>query len=281
MKDLNFTLRLDVYKDEFNSTKLDLLNSIRYEIVKPFRSDLGHTKIFASIIPRETELDPPANLFTLSVNDSFTSPPFVFSDGHYSGETYQINYSTSDEDKRRRRVLFGEGEQQGSTEIGTEEWERAKGAEMVSIVPVTNSKPSQSSEDAPSPPFFTPLPYLPFFSDCDYFGAYIFLPYIFEFHPRCKLIPLDDVVPIKDFRYGMEAVADSCLDISTTCRYSESVLSLSPSDKPWFMADKGEEIFWLYQSSVDGSTYQNDLNGKKEISEEDVNYFYTVCKSHR
>lgn len=140
--------------------------------------------------------------------------------------------------------------------------------------PVTTDEMTQNA--FPDGASFMAVPYFPYLTHCEYYGAYMFNPTIFETHPDCSLVSLEDVIPISDFKFGMSPTADTCNNIVLRCLYSEDLQNLDSSKKYWFQAQKDDQLFQFYQDSITPDQLRTFLNGQVDISSEDVSRIYLV-----
>lgn len=79
------------------------------------------------------------------------------------------------------------------------------------------SDPGAEALTYPSGISFLAIPYLPYFTNCQYYGSFVYLPAIFETHPRCDLKTTAEVSPVGSFSFGAKPVADSCENIVLQC----------------------------------------------------------------
>src|SRR3990167_4255210 len=114
------------------------------------------------------------------------------------------------------------------------------------------------------------MTFLPFFSNCEFYGSYIYLPALFEAHPRCSLVPQNDVVPIDNFKFGMQPNADTCEDIIIDCKYSENVTALDSTKTYWFQAKTQANIFSFYLDPVTSEEFSKINAGETSLNSEDV-----------
>lgn len=119
------------------------------------------------------------------------------------------------------------------------------------------------------------MTYLPFFSNCEFYGSYLYLPALFEAHPRCTLIPESDVIPIDNFKFGMVPKADSCNQIIIDCKYSENVTGLSTDKSYWFQANTQDVIFSFYLDPVTSEEFAKINAGETSLNSEDVCLLFT------
>lgn len=116
----------------------------------------------------------------------------------------------------------------------------------------------------------TAMTYLPFFSNCEFYGSYLYLAALFEAHPRCNLIPESEVIPIDNFKFGMQPKADSCNQIIIDCKYSENVTGLDADQTYWFQAKTQEVIFSFYLDPVTSDEFAKINDGQISLNSEDV-----------
>lgn len=121
----------------------------------------------------------------------------------------------------------------------------------------------------------TAMTYLPFFANCEFYGSYLYLVGLFEAHPRCTLIPESEVIPIDNFKFGMQPKADSCNQIIIDCKYSENVTGLDADKSYWFQANTQDVIFSFYLDPVTSEEFAKINNGETSLNSEDVNSYLT------
>lgn len=193
---------------------LSFLNVIRYELLKPNRAIFGQEKMFMAVLSaeRDPNLELPTNLFLLQRNGILDNPSFIVSNAGFEVSRIQaLALATgSNSSQRAARLaslpdpscpaprLLQETDSVSPDNIATKEAIEAglfeNGRSLIS------------------------LPYLPFFSNCEFYGSYIFNPTVIEAHPKCDLKAPDKTTPISDFGFGMKATADICEEVVLECR---------------------------------------------------------------
>lgn len=142
---------------------------------------------------------------------------------------------------------------------------------------------------------FLNIPYLPFFSNCEGYGRYIFLWALLEQNNDCNLVKEEDTEYLSDTRFGKSANGDTC-SISLNCIYDESYES---SVEYWFNSPPGTELFSITlegKSIEDNSQQFNDEdkfivtvdnenevvdNGYPRIVNLNIFYYQTDSKTKR
>lgn len=186
--------------------------------MKPNRAIYKTDKMFMPVITPDTisGFEFPKNIFMLKAanSDDALIPPFILSSASYS----QSNLNNQ---SAARRIL-SEGLEEVS--LYTEETRSRK--ETFRILQATSSDsrtvPNASSMNSTlfsNDRTFLPIPYLPYFSNCTYYGSQLFLYPLIESHPSCKLIREENVQPISNMKFGMQPEADTCKNIALQCRY--------------------------------------------------------------
>lgn len=105
----------------------------------------------------------------------------------------------------------------------------------------------------------------------------MYIPAIFETHPRCKLKKTEEVFVVGSYSFGSSPVADSCSEIVLQCvygpfiSYSEDLKNLSSESKYWFQGTKSNSIFQFYQEPVSPSEYLSLRSVSPTIDKESVN----------
>lgn len=104
---------------------------------------------------------------------------------------------------------------------------------------------------ADASPLFA-LPYLPFFSNCEGYGAHISIARLTEDHPDCQRPDIADVVHVSPYPWQGRLVprGDSCSsDTAMRCMYEERIADPGARLR-WFEAPAGMELFYLTRAPV-------------------------------
>ena len=256
MEEGTLNLELNILNPKFELQILSTLNITTYEVVKPNRVTLGKTDTFMATIKQEDGFVVPDNIMMFSKGDEFDRPPFVFSEANRFAESPNLGMmstnptvsTTEDQakDSATRRLLQAEG---------------ATYDQLATREDVINSFFNDGAD-------YKGMPYLPYFSKCEYFGNAIYLFMVFETHPLCKLYSEQEVVPIRHLLFGQSATADICEGITFNCQYTQDVEN--ETDGQWFKAENGATLFWFYQKPINGEEAIKFMQGQKEISDEDL-----------
>merc|ERR1711933_21613 len=111
------------------------------------------------------------------------------------------------------------------------------------------------------------VPYLPFFSNCQNFGSYIYFNDLLETISYCTLIDESETIPIKSFAMFTTPKSDVC-ELLLQCKYEED-LSFGTTKKIWFSHLSISTLFYITSSPISYSKYFND---KDALTEEVANY---------
>ena len=201
-----------------------------------------------SVIYESDSYERPDNLLFVKSGQTNIQSPLLFSEANrFTDKSFGGLSSTNGNDK------------------GKEPTKKARNLQEVDKGPVTI--------DAAKTAFITPgstfkaLPYLPYFSNCDYYGSMIYFPSIFEIHPGCTFYSPEDTIPIRVTSFGQSATADTCENVNLECRYSEDISAIG-SKNYWFQAKSGSTLFRFYQEPITASSLKSFLNGDISISDE-------------
>jgi hypothetical protein len=136
------------------------------------------------------------------------------------------------------------------------------------------------------------LPYLPYFSNCDYYDNYIPIWHIFENEEMCELPEIpdpndhsgedgqprtwgrrafppfphqDDILYLNKLSILIQGITDAVADICTMsfqCRYEENLMQADVSPR-WFEAD-GQELFAISQHPIEATEFLNQAKIARE-----------------
>lgn len=233
---------------------------IRYEVMKPNRAEIGTDKMFMPILTSssQSQYEPPDNFFNLKTNGSPSIPPFVVSGAGYTSSErnggVEFNaYGKKFNSTARRRVLAPEG---FVDEVGSD------------YIPAYDSSSDMESTYLGGGREYLAIPYLPYFSDCNFYGSNIFLYSVIEDNPNCKLVKEEEVKPIVKLKFGMTPVADTCEEVVLQCRYTEDVQNIGSEQKYWFNSDQGTTLFSFLENPISYSEYLDSLEGRLIVSPE-------------
>lgn len=188
--------------------------------MKPNRAIFKTQKMFMPVLTPDTiqAFEFPMNIFMLNMpgSEDAVIPPFILSSATYQSFD-QSNGSVS------RRLLS-----QGLEEVGlyrhskiSEQSFYKKNRVLQSSITDPNSTATVDSINNflfINDRTFFPIPYIPYFSNCTYYGSQLFLYPIIENHPSCKLVREENVRPISNMEFGMQPEADTCKNIALQCR---------------------------------------------------------------
>jgi len=54
------------------------------------------------------------------------------------------------------------------------------------------------------------FPYIPYFSNCKGTGSNIYPTDVLQSAQWCNIVPIDDIQPVNELRFGMTPYSDSC-----------------------------------------------------------------------
>ncbi len=273
--------------------------------MKPNRAILGSEMINMAVLTSHTatQYEISDNMFFLKDSDKeLEIPPFILSGANYRQEDAYTRYNQSRRllnqfygnslestlharylkrlkllkmnknkvtlnEKRRNEAYNYRRRLQidNSTDEGEEENNTVEGT------PIPNKDEARNElfEDGRD---LLALPYLPFFSNCTFFGSYIFLYPLLESHPDCSLVPEDQVVPISYMKFGMQPIGDVCEDVVLQCSYTEDVKNFDESKKYWFNAEQDSTLFQFLEDPINPGDYEASLSGSYKIDQETVTY---------
>ena len=251
----------------FKNQILSFYNIIRYEVMRPSRATLNTDQIFMSILTQgyQEQYQPPQNLFHLRLNGKTVVPPFVFSGAQYTTSDSPTQAGTGQASRAREpraspepaaRVLQASSELKELDLVGGQYVLKFKDVEQMSQLVLEGGRD------------FLALPYLPYFSNCNFYGSSLFIFPIIETHPDCSLVSENRVKPINKISLGSSAVSDKCEDIVLQCSYTEDIKNLDFDKKYWFTADQGSSLFGFLDDPITYKQYLLSLEGKLEKSSE-------------
>lgn len=189
------TIALTAADRLFVNQELSFFNVFNVQTMKPNRAEMGENKMFFAILKGESDFQKPGYISLQMTTKGYSNAAFILSEATYTLKDARSSIIT--------RIL------------------------QKSIMPTKspNVKHGRLLEDTSTTPAqhfpadiqFLAVPYLPYFTDCEYYGSYPFIPAIYEAHPRCQLVPEEKVKPINDFDFGNKPVADTCDHILLQC----------------------------------------------------------------
>ena len=273
LSDGTLTILLQPLDNQFADQYLNFINVFDYKLMKPNRANYGQTNLFMAIVFSSStngNIVLPNDIGFINISNTTVQAPIIVSSADYdasvltSSQTTNSRLLSHDSAQIRRRglqwkyqLLTRDRNLQSSTSPGN-----------VNTIPKASDVENLVFSGANQLNFLA-VPYLPFFTHCGFYGSYIYIPAIFEAHPNCKLINPADTVPISDFKFGMDAIADSCTDLTLLCSYSENITNLDSGSTYWFQAPFGTSLFQFYQDPVSLNLYNNYLNGQSTVNSED------------
>lgn len=253
----NGTLEIifEIRNQSFSLQYLAMLDISTFEITKPNRAVLGTTNTWITTINNGNGgYTLPANLLLINDgNGGFSQPPFLISEANIFDQNVQRGIKST----INRRLLQdngGDGTTDGSDSTPSND-DSIKFADM--NVVQDPFAPGQS---------FIPMLYLPFISNCEYFGSQLFLFTILETHPDCLIRNKKDIVPIKNLGFGLNATADYCSNLRFNCKYVADVNDTTKNY--WFRAKNSDELFYFYEDPISFAEFKEGLNGMTSISNE-------------
>lgn len=185
----------------FVNQKLSFQNVVDLQLMMPRRGILNENKMFMATIPASSDagFEKPEILAMDNINDQIERAAIILTGANYSAYVNSTNTSSSKTNSSRRLQV---------TRI-------ANPGQSKRVL----QDASSSSQEAPFPAdaSFMAVPYLPYFTNCQFYGSFIFIPAIFENHPRCQLENLDTVKPVGAFSFGQQPTADTCKQIVLQC----------------------------------------------------------------
>lgn len=232
---------VEVTNPSFQTQILSAYNVVSYEIIKPNRANWGTPKAFMAVFSKDDGYEPPNNLFMIKGDsDTWVQSPLLISEANtHSDPTFGGLSSSPDE-------------------IGP------KSSRLLTVIAENEEARTAFGSSTTS---FVALPYLPYFSDCDYYGAMMYIPSVFETNPNCTFYSPNKTIPIFVTGFGQKATADICTDLTFQCRYTENITQLSTRNY-WFKAKFGDTLFSFYEYPVTADALSTLLNGETNISPE-------------
>lgn len=112
-----------------------------------------------------------------------------------------------------------------------------------------------------------PLPFLPFFMNCDTFGDFIPLGTVFT-SKECEILDEDDVVVVGPFSFGQIPKADKCSNIEISCQIQEEFQSTLESGDHWYTLSKDDVLFEIYSDPLSSSVLNDSsvINDDEKVS---------------
>jgi len=211
LDDGTLNISLEVSNPIFKNQVLSFLNVIRYELLKPNRAILGEDKMFMAVLSaeRDPNFELPTNLFMLQRDGVLDNPAFIVSNAGFKVTRLQATTSATEAAVLPvMRLTADRGH------ITSRRLQEADTIDPDNIASREDIEQNLFTSDRS----LIALPYLPFFSNCEFYGSYIFNPTVIEAHPKCDLKPLDGTKPISDFGFGMTPTADTCEEVVLECR---------------------------------------------------------------
>jgi hypothetical protein len=196
----------------FQNQLLSFYNTYSFVDMKPNRAMYGTKKSFMPVLTKESvaQYQLPQNVFMIQNNNDTIIPPFILSSaGYYSYFTRHISKYFARKLEYKLDPLTHDGVSMNSA------------SRVLQSSSFQNSMPSSDQvNDAlfkDNREFLT-IPYLPYFSNCTFYGSQLFLYPIIESHPSCKLVKQANIEPISNMKFGMNPVADTCKNVIMQCR---------------------------------------------------------------
>jgi hypothetical protein len=189
------SVRLNTKKTEFLNAQLSFFDIVSYRISRANRASLGTNKAFMALILKEQDVPVGLgqNAFILKIGTETIIPPFVLSSANYGNlVSSRVTTPTPADTTLPEELQSG----------------------YIDYEPTADEK----KEVAFGKSDLFPMPYIPFVSNCKFYGSIVYLQSVFESHPDCVLVKEADVVPISNLNFGMSPKSDSCVNVTLSCR---------------------------------------------------------------
>jgi hypothetical protein len=189
------SIRLNIKKAQFQNAQLSFFDIVSYRISRANRASLGTNKAFMALILKEQDVSVGLgqNAFILKVGEKKVIPSFILSSANYGNLVGTRATSTNSNDSAVPDEL----------KVGYIDYE-----------PTDEEKKTLAFEKSE----LFPMPYIPFVSNCKFYGSAVYLQSVFESHPDCALVKETDVVPVSNLNFGMSPKSDSCVNVTLSCR---------------------------------------------------------------
>lgn len=102
----------------------------------------------------------------------------------------------------------------------------------------------------------SPLPYLPFFMNCETFGDFIPLGTVFT-SKDCDILDVSEVIVVGPFSFGKTPTADQCNNIEISCKVQEVFEETLDAGDRWYTLSKDDELFWIYPEPMSSEAIYN------------------------
>jgi hypothetical protein len=99
------------------------------------------------------------------------------------------------------------------------------------------------------------IPYFPYFSNCESWGAYFPIWAAVEISKECDLVTPEDTKPVQVFGFGTSPSADSCTDVKTECIYDEFYLESQPKPR-WWEQPIETPLFYLTPNPISAPDFE-------------------------
>ncbi|CAD8125159.1 unnamed protein product [Paramecium sonneborni] len=100
------------------------------------------------------------------------------------------------------------------------------------------------------------IPYIPFFSNCQGFGQYIYLYQLIE-HANCTLYNENETEAINPFQFSMSPISDECNELKLYCIMDEKY-NINPRLPRWFELNGEETLFYIQADPLNPNDFNSD-----------------------
>ncbi|CAD8119952.1 unnamed protein product [Paramecium sonneborni] len=100
------------------------------------------------------------------------------------------------------------------------------------------------------------IPYLPYFSNCQGFGQYIYLYQLIQ-HKNCTLYSERETEAINPFKFSMRPISDECNNLQLYCIMDEKY-NINPRLPRWFELNEQETLFYIQADPLDPNDFDSD-----------------------
>ncbi|KAL4426736.1 hypothetical protein ABPG74_006108 [Tetrahymena malaccensis] len=94
------------------------------------------------------------------------------------------------------------------------------------------------------------IPYLPYFTNCQNYGQFIYLHQIIESHELCTLVDPKDTEPIKQISFSGEPISDQCEDLKFECIMDDAFYSSNALPK-LYQQPIHTNLFYISANPID------------------------------
>lgn len=265
------TLSTEVLKSEFNTQSIGFYNITMYKTISPYRNVFGTAKSYIAMVysnaTENNEMEYADNFLVIknTTDGEWLKPPFTISSANSfaSTDSYSTNSNTTTT-TTSDRLLYNEWyiSDPNNRVLNTGYEEDLNEPQPDDIKTHVHDKYFGDENE------FTTLTYFPYFSNCEYYGNYIYFPFIYEANTKCKLKTLQETIPINSLSFSMNATADNCWDIMLNCRFTEDIRNLDNGTSYWFQQETTSTLFFLYEMPQDADELETILPENDDVNDE-------------